>query len=144
MPYVWLAVIVASICIEATTSQLVSIWFAIGGVAALISSLCGGAVWLQCLLFVLVTALTLFATRPFVRKKMSFQKVRTNADRYVGQEAIVLAAIDNAMGVGEIKVRGSVWTARSADNSRIEKGSVVQIRSIEGVKMIVEKVPEIS
>ena len=142
MPYIWLIVIIAAVCVEAATSQLVSIWFALGGIAALIASLFSGEVWLQCVLFVGITAVTLLITRPLARKKLSFPKSRTNADRYVGETAVVLETIDNVAGKGEVKVMGSVWTARSANGEKISQGASVRICSIEGVRAIVEEITQ--
>ena len=138
-PYIWLAVIVAAAIFEGVTAQLVSIWFVAGGVGALIANLCGAELWLQALVFVVVTALTLIFTRPFVRKLMNFKKEETNAGRYIGKKAIVIGQINNTLGVGQVNVNGSVWTARSEDNSVIEIGKNVLIKSIEGVKLIVEE-----
>ena len=138
-PYIWLAVIVAAAVFEGVTAQLVSIWFVAGGVGALIANLCGAELWLQAFVFVVVTALTLIFTRPFVRKLMNFKKEETNAGRYIGKKAIVIGQINNTLGVGQVNVNGSVWTARSEDNSVIEIGKNVLIKSIEGVKLIVEE-----
>ena len=138
-PYIWLAIIVAAAIFEGVTAQLVSIWFVAGGVGALIANLCGAELWLQALVFVVVTALTLIFTRPFVKKLMNFKKEETNAGRYIGKKAIVIGQINNTLGVGQVNVNGSVWTARSEDNSIIEIGKNVIIKSIEGVKLIVEE-----
>lgn len=138
IPYLWLAVIVVAAIIEALTAQLVSIWFVVGGVAGLIAYVCGAPFWLQLDLFVVVTALTLLVTRPFVKKLMHFKKVDTNADRYIGKDGIVITEINNTLGHGQVKVMGSVWTARSTDGSVIPAGANVLIHAIEGVKLIVE------
>ena len=62
---------------------------------------------------------------------------RTNADMYIGETAVVLEEIDNTRGTGQIKVKGSVWTARSRNNSVIPAGENVCVEKIEGVKLIV-------
>ena len=85
-----------------------------------------------------VTALALLISRPMVKKVMHFQKVDTNAGRYIGKTGIVTARIDNTEGIGQVTVLGSVWTARSADGSVLPEGENVVIKAIEGVKLIVE------
>ncbi len=137
MPYIWLAMIILAIVVESATTQLVSIWFVAGGAAALIASLCGAPIWLQSVLFVAVTGILLLVTRPFVRRKLDARTTRTNADRYIGKKAVVIVPIDNRAGSGQVKVLGSIWTARSADNSSIPEGADVSVQSIEGVKLIV-------
>ena len=138
LPYFWLAVIVVAAVVEGATAQLVSIWFVAGGVGALIADLCGADFWFQAVIFVVITALTLLVTRPLVRKLLDFKKVDTNADRYIGKVGIVITEINNTLGVGQVNVLGSIWTARSADGSIVEVGQQVLIKSIEGVKLIVE------
>ena len=138
MPYIWLAVIVIAAIVEGVTAQMVSIWFVVGGIGALVSSLFGVSPGIQLLIFAVLTAVTLAATRPFVNKIMKFKKTDTNAGRYIGQTGSVTAKIDNVLGTGQVNVRGSIWTARSADGSVIGAGEKVRIKSIEGVKLIVE------
>ncbi len=137
LPYFWLTVIIIAAVVEASTAQLVSIWFVAGGVGALIANLCGAEFWTQTVVFVVVTAITLVSTRPLVKKLMNFKKEETNADRYIGKDGIVTAEINNTLGVGQVNVLGSVWTARSVDGSVIKIGEHVLIKAIEGVKLIV-------
>ena len=137
MPFVWLAVIILAAVLEASTAQLVSIWFVVGGVGALIASLLDAPFPLQLLIFALVTAVTLIVTRPFVKKTLDFKKTSTNADRYLGKIAVVTVEINNTLGTGQVNVLGSIWTARSYDGSVIPVGSHVLVDSIDGVKLIV-------
>lgn len=141
-PYLWLIVIIAAAILEGATSQMVSIWMVVGGIAALIASVSGAGFLVQLVLFVAVTVLTLAVTRPFVKKMMRFKKSETNADRYVGKQGMVVVDIDNTIGQGQVKVLGSVWTARSADDSPIPVRSFVTVTRIDGVKLIVEPVKQ--
>ena len=43
------------------------------------------------------------------------------------------------MATGAVRVKGIEWTARSSDDDIIAKGDIVTVRSIEGVKLIVER-----
>lgn len=134
----WLVVIVIAVIVEASTVQLVSIWMVVGGVGALIADLCGAPFWVQTAVFAGVTALALLVSRPMVKKVVHFQKVDTNAGRYIGKTGIVTTRIDNTEGIGQVTVLGSVWTARSSDGSILPEGENVVIKAIEGVKLIVE------
>lgn len=144
MPFVWLGLVILCALLEAATAQLVSIWFVAGGIVALISSLFHLNPWIQIVIFLVASVLMLCITRPVVRRFLNTKKVRTNADRYVGMEGVVTAAIDNEAGVGMVRVEGNLWSARSEDNARISEGTQVLIRRIEGVKVIVTpvRVPE--
>ncbi len=137
IPYVWLAVVVIMAIAEGMTAQLVSIWFVVGGVAALIASVCSAPIWLQVVLFIGVTLLTLIVTRPFVKKVMRFQKTETNADRYIGSDGLVILEINNELGQGQVNVSGSIWTARTVDNAILPVGARVRVENIEGVKLMV-------
>lgn len=138
IPYFWLALIVVAVIVEAVTAQLVSIWFAVGGITGLIAYVCGAPLWVQFVLFILVSILVLLITRPVVKKLIYFKKENTNADRYIGKRAAVIIEINNELGTGQVKVLGSIWTAKSADGSTIPVGANVCVKAIEGVKLIVE------
>ncbi len=138
---IWLAVAVIMAVMEAATPQLVSIWFAVGGVASCITSLFVDSVWIQIAVFVAVSGVALILTRPLAKKLREKHVEHTNSDRYVGQEGVVTAAIDNDASVGQVRVGTSVWTARSADGSRIPDGAKVTVTAIEGVKLIVKLSP---
>ncbi len=134
----WAVALVLLLIIEGVTAQLVTIWFAAGALAALIAAALKAPVWLQILLFVLVSAVTLAATRPLVRRITKRKAENLNAERIIGRQAIVTEKIDNLEGTGSIKIDGLTWTARSADDSVFEEGSRVTIEKIEGVKAIVK------
>ena len=135
---IWLALFIGSLVLEAVSMQLFSIWFAVGAIAALIASLLSAPVWLQIVLFVGVTAISLAATRPLVKRLQKREAQPTNADRFVGREAVVLEEINNLKGTGLIKVLGQIWSARTPDGSCIPEGALVNTLSIQGSKMFVE------
>ena len=134
----WIALLIVLVIIEAVTAQLVTIWFAAGAAAANIAELLNSHPWLQWLIFIIVSVVTLIATRPLVRKATKQKIQPTNADRCIGQTAVVTEEIDNIAGKGQVHVNGITWTARSADGSVIEKDRKVTVEKIEGVKLIVK------
>ncbi|MCQ5128326.1 NfeD family protein [Butyricicoccus faecihominis] len=138
--YIWTAVIIIGVAVEAFTLDLSAIWFAVGSVAALVAASIGLPLPAQLLIFVLFSAALLILVRPFCRKFLHTKNEPTNADRIIGEPAIVVIEIDNVQETGEIKVFGQLWTARSADDSVIPKGAAVRVTAIRGVKAIVEKV----
>ncbi len=137
MSIVWVAVMVIFLIVEAATAGLTCIWFAIGALAALIAALFGAPLWLQIIWFFVISFVTLYFTRPLVKKYVNSKSQPTNADMVIGKEALVTEAIDNVEGVGAVAVGGKVWTARSADGQPVETGSIVTVLRIEGVKLIV-------
>lgn len=138
MTALWIAAIVVFGVVEAATAGLVSIWFVPGAVAGLIAAMAGAGLLIQLVLFLAVSAAALAATRPLVKKLSAGRAVPTNADRVLGRTARVTETIDNDSASGAVYVDGKTWTARSADGSVLPAGSRVEIRRMEGVKLIVE------
>ncbi|MBQ2960192.1 MAG: NfeD family protein [Oscillospiraceae bacterium] len=140
MTTVWLVAMVVLLIVEASVPGLVSIWFALGAFAAMLSSLLHAPLWLQCLWFALVSILSLWLTRPFVKKFVNSRTTPTNLDMVIGAECLVIEDIDNVLGSGAVSVGGKEWTARMEDaDARAVKGEVVTALRIEGVKLIVKK-----
>ncbi len=137
--FVWLIFAVFMLICEALTTQLVSIWFVIGGVAAAVSCIFTDNILIQSIVFIVVSLVCLIATRPFV-KKINAKKQPTNSDRLIGRLGIVTLDIINQKGEGQINVDGKIWSAKSADEREIKKGASVRITAIEGVKLVVEVV----
>ena len=134
----WVVMLVIMIVVEAVTAQMVTIWFAAGAGAALVSEILGAEVWLQWIIFVAVSAITLIATRPLVKKLTQTKVQPTNADRCIGQTAVVVEDIDNVDGKGLVQVGGITWTARSSDGTVFRKNEQVTVEKIDGVKLIVK------
>jgi len=138
MNIIWAIAIVVFIVAEAATVGLVSIWFAVGALGALLVSVLGGKLWLQITVFVILTAVTLLLTRPLVSKYVNNKSQPTNADRLIGTKCMVTEKIDNLTATGTVNAGGKVWSARSADDSVIEPGSLAVVERIEGVRLIVK------
>lgn len=139
MLIMWIALAVVFAIIEAVTAQIVTLWFAVGSVGAIIANVLGASSTIQLIVFVVLSLLTLAIARPYFKKIIKTKIQPTNSDMSIGQEAVVTEEVNNLLGKGQAKIRGVVWTARSADNSIIPKDSIVIVKAIEGVKLIVEK-----
>ncbi len=134
----WIVLLVVLVIVEAVTAQLVTIWFAAGAAAALIAERCHAPEWLQWIIFIAVSVIALIATRPLVRKVTKNKRQPTNADRCIGQTAVVLEEINNVEGRGQVQVNGIPWTARSLDGTVFKKDELVTVERIDGVKLIVK------
>lgn len=142
MGMVWIIAIVVLLIIEGATSGLVTIWFAIGAVAALVCELLSAPLWLQAAVFLAVSFITLIFTRPLAQQHLNNKTQPTNADRLIGKECIVQEAIDNIAGTGAVVVGGQTWTARCDSDTVIQPKTRAVVRRIEGVKLIVEPLSE--
>ena len=141
MIVIWIGAILVFGIAEAATAGLVSIWFVGGSVAALIVAAFGGPLWLQFVLFLLVSIALLIATRPLARKTRE-KVVPTNADRVLHHDARVTETIDNGRAAGAVYIDGKTWTARSEDGTVLAKDTMVEVVRMEGVKLFVRKKEE--
>ena len=136
----WIFIIISTLIAEIATVGLVSLWFTVGGICALICNLLKLSVVIQWVVFIVVSVLGLLLFRSFWVNKMKKEIVPTNADANIGKEVIVTEDIDNLLFKGDVKVNGQLWSAQSLDGEKIDKNSKVVIRKIEGNKVFVEKV----
>ena len=138
MLYVWIAVLIAAVVVEALTNDFVAIWFFPAAVVSMILSLFEISPWLQLVLFLVIGLALVVATRPLCRKFLTTKQEKTNVDAIVGKVCIVTEEIRNIDEMGEVKVGGLRWSARAADNRIIPVGEQVTVKEIQGVKLIVE------
>lgn len=137
---IWLIVFVACIVIEIISMGLTTIWFAGGALVAAIGAAFSVPLWVQIILFIMVSFVLLYFTRPIAVKYFNKDRVKTNAESLVGKQAIVISEIDNLQGIGQVTVEGKEWTARTTEeNVTLPVGSVVVIKAISGVKLMVEE-----
>ena len=140
MALIWLIAMIVLLIVEAVVPGLVSIWFALGALAALIAAILHAPMWLQLVWFFVVSIAALVLTRPLAKKYVNSRVKPTNADMILGKECVVTEEIDNIRGTGAVTVGGKVWTARMEnDGETAAVGEVLKTLRIEGVKLIVSK-----
>ena len=134
----WLGLLTAFVVVEAACPiHLVSIWFAAGSLAALVVYWLHGPLWLQVLVFLVVSGGLLAALWPFTKKFLNPHVTATNIDSVIGSIGIVTSAIDNIEAHGQVKLNGMEWTARSTTGEPIAEHTRVRVDKIEGVKVFV-------
>lgn len=138
MSVVWIVIAIILGVIEAVTVSLVSVWFAIGAVAAIIPAFFGADIWIQILVFLAVSALSFAFTRRFFKDIVKVKKQPTNADSLIGEDGIVTAEINNLSGTGKVYISGLTWSAKSANGEDIPEGAVATVKKIEGATLVVK------
>lgn len=139
----WLIAFIVFVGIEIATLALTTVWFAGGAFVAFLLSLVGVNVETQLAVFVIVSFMLLFLTRPLAKKYLNQNITRTNVDSLIGRHARVTSEISNEDETGTAVVNGQEWTARALnDNDRYPAGMMVEIIRIDGVKLIVAKIKE--
>ncbi len=138
MAVVWLIAMIVLLVVEGLVPGLISIWFALGALAALIAAVLHAPLWLQLVWFFVVSVAALAVTRPLAKKYVNSRVKPTNADMIIGRECVVTEEINNIRGTGAVSVGGKIWTARMEnDETTAAVGEVHSILRIEGVKLIV-------
>ncbi len=139
VPLLWLVAMVALVVVEAATTQLVSIWFAAGALAAAIAAILGAGSAVQLVVFVVISGVLLAVVGKTARNSVKTKRVPTNADSVIGQTGTVLETIDNLAETGRVRANGLDWTARSAGGEKIPAGETVSVERIDGVKLVVSR-----
>lgn len=133
----WAVLLVFFIIAELASVQLVSVWFAVGSLVAMITSIIGIPFWAQVTVFLVVSTILLALTRPIARRLMKGKYTPTNAELDIGRTAIVIEKV--AQTSGRVRLDGVDWIAVSADGSEISEGEKVTVVSINGTSLIVER-----
>lgn len=136
---VWIVALVMFVIAEAVTYQLITIWFAIGALGALLASIAGAEVSTQITVFLALSIATLLLLRPISKQYLKNKFEKTNVESLVGMDVLITEDVNNVVGAGKGKIRGMEWTVRSADNSTICAGETAVVKKIEGVKLIASK-----
>ena len=142
MIVVWIAVIAIGIIVEAQTSELVSIWFAISGAVAIVCAIAGLSIPIQVAIFSTLTLLLVICTRPLVKKLTKNTEVKTNADKLIGMIGVITKDVKDGER-GSVKVEYQEWTAIAKNNQTFSEGTKVVISEIIGNKLVVERIEEI-
>ncbi|HML38749.1 MAG TPA: NfeD family protein [Bacillota bacterium] len=141
-PLIWILIAVIFAIIEAITLGLTTIWFTAGGVCACFIALLGGPLPLQIAVFLIVSIILLYFTRPLAEKRLKIGHEKNNIDQMIGKICLVTGTI-KPYHPGQVKLDGLYWTAAVNDNKEwLEEGKLVRIVRIEGVKLIVERMEE--
>ena len=136
----WLVLFVVLILIEIATMGLSTVWFAGGALIATVAAVFNAEIWLQVVLFLAVSVLLLYFTRPIAVKYFNRDRAKTNVESYIGRDVIVISEIDNLQGIGQVTLGGQEWTARTAANGiTLPVGAVGVVVAVDGVKLIIEE-----
>ena len=133
----WLVAMVIFLAAEGMTVTLVSIWFAVGALGAIVAALLGGNLMLQVTVFLALAVALLLSLRSIVRKHFNPRLTKTNVDSVIGAVGIVTVPVNNIAALGQVQINGMEWSARSTSGSHIPAGTTVTVDRIEGVKVFV-------
>lgn len=138
MWYFWLILAGIFVIAEIATVGFLIFWLSLGSLCAMLTSFFTDNIIIQTAVFVVTSVLFIFLTRPLAKKLAKTDNTLvTNAFSIIGKKAIVIKEINPTLGVGQIKIDGQVWTAKSTNEEIISEGTEVLILNIDGVKAVV-------
>jgi len=138
----WICVAVLFAVIEGFTLGMVTVWFSIGGIGATITALANGSILLQIVVFLVLSVVLLIFTRPILVKRLKLGHEKNYSENLEGKVGLVKEPIEpHASGL--VKLNGIDWTAIGEEKGfSAAVGEEVRVCRVEGVKLIVEKVPD--
>ena len=138
-PWIWLIIFIVLIAIEAFTFSLTTIWFALGALVMILISLLKFPFSVQLLVWLILSSVLLYFTRPYALSKLKVGRVKTNVDSLVGKSALVVKTITKHEK-GEIKINGIIWSAKTENEETLEEGRECEIVEIQGATALVKKI----
>ncbi len=139
-PVYWLIIFIALLIFEIVTMGLTTIWFAGGALVAALVSTFDVGLPIQIIVFLVSSVVLLILTRPIAMKYLNQRVEKTNTERLIGMETIVIEKVDALHGTGKVRINGIEWSAMAATpKDGFEVDEVVTITGIQGVKVIVTK-----
>jgi len=141
MRWIWVALVIVFAVIEVLTLGLYTVWFALAALIMVFLSLLNIPLPFQLLIFLVISSVLLFFTRPLAIKKLKIGREKTNVDSLIGMHALVTRTISE-FEKGEVKLNGQFWSARAEDNSVVPEGTKCEVVRIEGVRAIVRPLAE--
>lgn len=135
---VWLVLLACFVIIELLSLSMTFIWLGAGAAVSAALAALKIQTWVQCVAFVIVSFLLLAFVRPSVKRAYSKKRKSDFAHRLVGKRGTVISEIDNLRGIGQVRVLGQEWSARSEErNVVIPVGTIIDVIGVSGGKLII-------
>ena len=96
-----------------------------------------GPVWLQLLLFSVLSVASLLLFRSPLMRMMKLDQGAADVDTLVGEAGVAIDEI-RAGDIGRIELRGTGWTARNVGDAALERGRRCIVVRKEGLTLFVK------
>lgn len=139
-PLLWIVLGVALVIAELFTTTLYLLMLGAGAFAAAAAAALGAPVAVQVLVFAVVSALSVVAVRPIIRRHrrpaISSGGELFGVDAITGSTALVLEQVDASQGL--VKIDGELWSARAYDGTQVyAPGERVRVIEVQGATVLV-------
>ena len=137
--WIWGIVTAIALVVEFLTADLITVWFAAGGlvtllVVALVPEI--ALVW-QFVIFVGVSVVLLLCTRKICLKLLRNDNIKTNTEALIGTRFVVTEIQENYT---YHKINGVSWRVYAVEGEKLEVGKEFEICEIKGNKLIAKKI----
>lgn len=126
--------------IEIATVGFLVFWLGIGALLAMITSFITDSIIAQTIVFVVSSCILIPLTKPLADKFIGKKTVATNSYSLINKHGIVIQDINPIQGIGQVKINGEIWSAKTEDESVIKKDTEIKVLKIDGVKLIVSPI----
>ncbi|MBR3002373.1 MAG: NfeD family protein [Clostridia bacterium] len=137
---IWAIVAGIFMVAEIFTTGFLVFWFGLSALIVMILSFFIQDLVIQTTIFLIISVILIFATRPLVNRFLKTDSVSTNAFSIIGKHGIVTKSIDSINSTGQVKINSEIWSAEDINGNSIPEGSEVVVVKIDGVKAIVSVV----
>ncbi|MBQ2916763.1 MAG: NfeD family protein [Clostridia bacterium] len=137
---IWLIAAGVFFIAEIATTGFLIFWLGIGALLAMITSFIANSIIIQTIVFVVSSCILIPLTKPLADKFIAKKTVPTNSYSLISKHGIVIVDINPIEGVGQVKVNGETWSAKTEDESIITKGTEIEVIKIDGVKLVVSPI----
>ncbi len=137
---IWLIAAGVFFIAEMATTGFLIFWLGIGALLAMLTSFITDSIIIQTIVFVVSSCILIPLTKPLADKFTGKKVVPTNSYSLINKHGIVTVDINPMEAVGQVKVNGEIWSAKTEDGTTIAKGTEIEVIKIDGVKLIVSPI----
>jgi len=136
----WLIAAGIFFIVEIATTGFLIFWLGVGSIFAMITSFLTDSIIAQTIVFVVSSCILIPLTKPLADKFTGKKSVPTNSYSLINKRGIVTVDINPIEAVGQVKVNGEIWSAKTDDGTIISKGTEIEVIRIDDVKLIVSPI----
>jgi membrane protein implicated in regulation of membrane protease activity len=125
---------------EMATAGFFMLPFAFGAGGAAIAAFLDANEAVQLGVFLGVSVVALVLLQKFVKRGDQKQHP-VGSNRFIGQKARVIEAVDPAHGTGRVRMETEMWRA-TTEGTPIPEGSMVRVAGVRGTRLVVEPIEE--
>lgn len=136
--WIWVLIGFALLAVEAATQMIGIGFFGLGAmvVGTLVAFGAGGPLWVQLLLFTVISFAGLLIFRQPIFKRVRGEDRPAEVDTMIGESVTALEEIA-ARQSGRAELRGTTWTVTNVGDGPISRGQRARVERVEGLTLFI-------